>query len=565
MNVIFKKMYIFDILSKQAIVIKFEEGVNVVTSSSVDGTDRGKSVLLRSLYHVLGADAHFDKKWKNEDKVYLLEFLIDAEKYFLYRHRKVFKIFNSMLNIVFQTSSRTELSEYLGRLWSFEIFLPNKKTEKLEIAPPAYTYVMNFIDQDNYDGTNFNSFKNLTQYSNFKPDVIYSHLGIYDKQYFKRVKNKQNLQEKIKESQVKYEKANEMKEKTTLLLGNVIVPENIKELEKELSIRSKEYNELLKSINESRYQLTSLRNEKYELEVALTQIQRFRDNKESEIRNILKQDICPECHSILTDTTDLRSKRYNSIEDSTYIGDTIYEDLEKVKHKIKLAESDYIDLSKRMESYKKDISLTKNEIDNYASYMGLNSLYNSLNNDMFLEYQMQTELKDRLESIEAELKKVAEKKADLNKKYYEMIDKLVLKFGLNELEDSQYKAVNRVFCASGSNKPISTVIWYFTLNNLKKYYNNNSLSLPMVLDSPKNAEMDDDKEQALIEYILGESPNHHQLIFSSIGFNPVEFNFDKKINIIELTNTKYQLLDEKTFDENKKLLETVISLQLIQK
>nr|WP_075574458.1 hypothetical protein [Ezakiella massiliensis] len=563
MNVIFEKIYIFDILSKQAIATKFEEGVNVVTSSSVDGTDRGKSVLLRSLYHVLGADAHFDKKWKNEDKVYLLEFTIDLKKYFIYRHRKVFKIFDDLLNIIFQTSSRTELSEYLSSLWSFEIFLPNKKTEKLEIAPPAYTYVMNFIDQDNYDGAKFNSFKNLTQYSNFKPDVIYSQLGIYDKQYFERVKNKQNLQEKIKVSEVKYEKASEMKEKTSYLLGNVIVPDNIKELEKELSIRSKEHDEILNSMNESRYLLTSLRNEKYELEVALTQIQRFKDNKESEIRNILKQDICPECHSILADTTDLRSKRYNSIEDSTYIGDSIYEDLERTKHKIKLAEVDYIELSKRMESYKKDINLTKNEIDNYASYMGLNNLYNSLNNDMFLEYQVQTELNDRLEIIDEELKKVAEEKSDINKKYYEIIDKLVIKFGLNELEDSQYKAVNRAFCASGSNKPISTVIWYFTLNNLKKYYNANSLFLPMVLDSPKNAEMDDDKEQALIEFILEESPNHSQLIFSSIGFNPIEFDFDKNINIIELKNAKYQLLDEKSYDENKELLDTVVNLHLI--
>ena len=73
MNVIFEKIYIFDILSKQAFTTKFEEGLNVVTSSSIDGTDRGKSVLLRSLYHVLGADAYFDKKWKNEDKVYLLD------------------------------------------------------------------------------------------------------------------------------------------------------------------------------------------------------------------------------------------------------------------------------------------------------------------------------------------------------------------------------------------------------------------------------------------------------------------------------------------------------------
>lgn len=82
MNIIFKKIYIFDILTKKAFVTSFEKGVNVVTSSSIDGTDRGKSVLLRSLYHVMGADAHFDKKWKNEDKVYLLEFFVDNKKIF---------------------------------------------------------------------------------------------------------------------------------------------------------------------------------------------------------------------------------------------------------------------------------------------------------------------------------------------------------------------------------------------------------------------------------------------------------------------------------------------------
>lgn len=49
----------------------FSEGVNVVTSSQADGTDRGKTVLLRSLYHALGADAYFDSKWKAEPKIYI--------------------------------------------------------------------------------------------------------------------------------------------------------------------------------------------------------------------------------------------------------------------------------------------------------------------------------------------------------------------------------------------------------------------------------------------------------------------------------------------------------------
>ena len=141
MDVIFNKIYIFDILTKEAFVTCFEKGLNIVTSSNIDGTDRGKSVLLRSLYHTLGADAHFDKKWKNEDKVYILEFSVNDNIYFIYRHKKLFKAFNDVFKILFQTSTIIELSYFLSNIWDFEIFLPNRRTEKLEIAPPAYTYV----------------------------------------------------------------------------------------------------------------------------------------------------------------------------------------------------------------------------------------------------------------------------------------------------------------------------------------------------------------------------------------------------------------------------------------
>lgn len=138
MDVIFNKIYIFDILTKEAFVTCFEKGLNIVTSSNIDGTDRGKSVLLRSLYHTLGADAHFDKKWKNEDKVYILEFSVNDNIYFIYRHKKLFKVFNDVFKILFQTSTIIELSYFLSNIWDFEIFLPNRRTEKLEIAPSIY-------------------------------------------------------------------------------------------------------------------------------------------------------------------------------------------------------------------------------------------------------------------------------------------------------------------------------------------------------------------------------------------------------------------------------------------
>ena len=280
MNLIFNKIYIFDILTKHAFVTDFEEGLNIITSSNIDGTDRGKSVLLRSLYHTLGADAHFDKKWKNKNKVYILEVSLDHKKYLIYRHKTVFKVFDETIQILFQTSSRVELSEFLSEIWDFAIFLPNRETDQLEIAPPAYTYVMNFIDQDYYDGTNFNSFKGLKQYKNFKSDVIYAQLGVYDKNFFNSLKSKQNLLERIKDSEKAYNNVNQMKDKISILLGNLVVPENLQELEREISISTNEYNSILNSMNELRYKLTNLRNEKYELEIALSQIKKFKKNSQ---------------------------------------------------------------------------------------------------------------------------------------------------------------------------------------------------------------------------------------------------------------------------------------------
>ena len=71
MRVIFNEIYIFDINLKIGYSTDFKKGINIVTSSEVDGTDRGKSVLLKSLYHALGADARFDSKWSEKDKIYI--------------------------------------------------------------------------------------------------------------------------------------------------------------------------------------------------------------------------------------------------------------------------------------------------------------------------------------------------------------------------------------------------------------------------------------------------------------------------------------------------------------
>lgn len=57
MRLIFDELYLFDPSEKLAKKIEFCDGINIITSSQEDGNDRGKSVIMRSLYHSLGAEA----------------------------------------------------------------------------------------------------------------------------------------------------------------------------------------------------------------------------------------------------------------------------------------------------------------------------------------------------------------------------------------------------------------------------------------------------------------------------------------------------------------------------
>lgn len=121
------------------------------------------------------------------------------------------------------------------------------------------------------------------------------------------------------------------------------------------------------------------------------------------------------------------------------------------------------------------------------------------------------------------------------------------KFGLNEIDPDSFKCITQNFTASGSKKPIATVVWYLTMIKLRKPFNPDAIVFPVVFDSLNNAETDDVKRHDWIQYILDEADDGGQFILSSIGFETLNFTSDKSINVISLENGKYHLLDEEVY------------------
>jgi hypothetical protein len=126
-KLVFRKMYIYSTGEKQAKCLEFDEGINVISSSQVDGTDRGKSVAMRSLYHAMGADCQFDDKWDDSGKTYILLFSIGEKQYYLYRCCRLFKFFDGNKKLFFSTIDRKDLAKKLDTYFGFAVQLPNRK------------------------------------------------------------------------------------------------------------------------------------------------------------------------------------------------------------------------------------------------------------------------------------------------------------------------------------------------------------------------------------------------------------------------------------------------------
>lgn len=554
MNVIFNKIYIFDIKSKEAYVMEFKKGINVITSSDIDGTDRGKSVLLRSLYHSLGADSHFDEKWNENDKVYILNFSTGNTEYYVYRSQRLFKIFNIKMKLIFTTIHRSELAKFLGNLVDFTIYLPNKNTDQLEIAPPVYSFLLNFLDQDHYEGTKFSSFKKLAQFSDFKLKVIYSHLGIFDNSYFETEKQKEKLGKEIKVKKEEVDALEKMKDKTMYLLDDFSCPETVKALENELKIETKKYSALMNEMNRIRNKLVELRGEFEERRITLNQISKFEGKKEKEISLMLKSKECPECHTVLNSTITLRSKRYNQIDNVIGFKDSIKTENTQIKDEIIKYEGQYSELTLKLKNHNERIHKNQKEVKDYIQFRGLNKLVDDINSDLLEDNRIINNLEEELEIVKKELKAVNKRKKEVDELYYILIDRLKIKFNLNELEVVNYEKLSKNFCASGSNKPLSTVIWYMALNEMKDKYNPNGTKFPMVFDSPNNAEMNQEKKHALVQYIMDSGKQFNQLIVSAIGFSEDTYTLYNEVNINRLENIKYCLLDGETYKQYYKIL-----------
>lgn len=426
--------------------------------------------------------------------------------------------------------------------------LPARNNDKLEITPPVYNYLPFFLDQDHYEGSKFASFANLGQYSEYKDNVLFYHFGVYDERYFELIRQKEVFDEEINIYNKRIEILKEMLGDIERKLEIGSYSGDIDALNRDVDRYRGEYSSVVEKLNKSKMRLVELRNNLFDFKSVLNDIKSFENTNETDIQT-LKKHICPECGSIIDDTIALKSKRYNISEDITLVKNDLQISIHKLLADIKKEETKYANLLILLNNYQDKLKINTKHVSDILKHKGLCEIRDDTVNDMYVVQNNLSVQKTGLNELKKTIKGYNEKKKTISERYYELLLSEKTKFGLDELNPDRFKKISTNFEASGSNKYIATVIWYFTVIRIRNEFNASAIHYPIVLDSPNNVETDDKKESSFIKFLLSNSDLSCQFIISGIGFDSDRFRSltNKEMNFIVLENDKYHLLQEEDY------------------
>lgn len=551
-KLVFRKLYIFSSPERKAKVIEFSEGSTLITSDAIVGTDRGKSVILRALYHTMGAEAKFTDMWEDKKKSYILMFSVGDTDYYIYRSDRLFKVFDKDFNKLVDVIKRNDLAVELHKILGFAVKLPNRTDERLEYAPPVFNYMLYYLDSNHQDGSSFTSFKDLGQYSDFKENLLLYHFGVLNDSYYDIRQKLERLKEEEKKLIKSLGMIEPMLDRIYESLQGISFSKDITHLQNDISRTRERYNKIAVSLDRIRKKLISLRNDKDDLILHLEGLRALDKTNEKQITSLLGHT-CPLCNATVEDSLGFLAERYNTSEDIELLKRDMQIDLLEIESKINSMERDYLNWLEKLKEYEAVLGVQTGEVNDAFKHQGLIEIRDSLTQEL---HEAKSELQ-RNNSEQAQLKTEEkpynDKKKAINDRYYSLMCFSRAFFGLEEIDPKRFEKITSVFSADGSNKPIATVIWYINLIKIKNQFNPDAVRLPLVFDSPLNAESDQAKRLNLYRYIL-DNVDSNQLIVSGIGYGHNGFDDFPFDSVIMLENDKYSLLCSEDYDANVELL-----------
>lgn len=551
MNIIIESLRITDIPRRLSKTINFKEKDNLITSEK---NSRGKSVLMKSIYHAMGADSMFDNNFNKDSVLFELSFRSGENAYRILRYKDNFSIVkNGKLIYFVRSGSRTDLSAFFQEEFGTSVFLKNRK-KTTELAPPAYLFIPYYLDQDRSWREEQEPFTKQTmgQYEPLSRNDLYLyHLGLYKEDYGQLKSEIDELTKNIASLQEELSLLDQSYQNVKKTIDNETVIVNGDELESLYRTNSNRINELME--------------EQRKLIDSLMKFDRSRTNSLISIRNnnriIDKLKAKKETNSMLVRCPNCNEEFDVELKDemTTVYSQVVLEkeneslnlEVRELDGKIAELKTQINKINDLINGINKEAVQSRSNYEKFITRLALSSLLDKQIKEIGELSTNLSSLEERKKIKVESLNKIKEKTDIAKKKFCEYYSDYLISLGVNLFSPKDIFAFKKL-ALSGSQYIRSSLAFYFSFLKVKTELNSNGYNFPLVIDSPREGEQDEYNSMNILEFVLGESVNNYQRIVASVNAkNYISPEKLKSINVIELTNEEGKVMSSDEYKENE--------------
>jgi energy-coupling factor transporter ATP-binding protein EcfA2 len=564
-SLVFRDLWILSKAEKAGIKLTLSPTVNLLLGEN----DVGKSTLIKSLYHCIGADTPQinNSVWKRASPIYCVRFEIEGRSYHIVRDEKYFGVFDDNKVLISRhigVTGKDGIARFINGLLGFDIELERQADGKLGFAGPAFYFLPFYIDQDEGWSTSWTSFAGLRQFTNYRRLMIDYHLGVRPQSYYDARKREIELQEQLATVTLErgsMQAARNSVEKRKLRTQVDLDPAAFRA---ELEVVVDQYNAVYAQQQVVLSRLKEIRNQRNSVQTELQILRRSIAELEADYRYIEAPETldvvgCPTCG---TEFCNSFVERFGVLDDIDHCHALVDQWLKKHSEftvQLKEVEDEYNHVSAQLQGVEATLARTKENVtlSELIASEGMKEMISSLNGDINELLDRERVIDDKIAVNAAGLKLDSPRKKAILSWYKARMKEFLNALNVNVLSEDDYNSLDKQIKnnALGSDLPRALLAQYFAfLSTMHEY--GDFVQCPLLIDSPFQQEQDPTNRAAILNFILSKTNEGQQMILGTISVeefadeavlqNVTQHRLDNKLSVLSRDSYTVVLADIET-------------------
>ncbi|MER8746135.1 hypothetical protein NKH54_24145 [Mesorhizobium sp. M1004] len=544
----FESLELLSLKERKALTVQFHPFLTVIQGEN----DVGKSSVIKSLYWAFGATPpKIHPQWARANVKALVIFTVDGIRYRILRNQENFGVFDSSGKMLLSTSQVTkELAPFIAKLIDFKLVFTNRE-QTSESPPPAYAFLPFYIDQDAGWRKPLDSFAYLTQYVDFRKDLLEYHTGILPNEYYELSAERRGLEF----------------EQKTFEADRGVVRKAIARFDLQasfdgLELSTEGHEQAIEQLLQRLQQVKQVRQERAGKLADILDQRMILDQQTAVVRSAigeLEKDakfageldevevFCPTCGTVHRNDF---ANRFSIVQDR----ESCFEFLTEAQQRIRVlaaqagkAEADVRDADQTLQEIQTTLDTKRGEvsllevIESRGRRIAANMFDSQLEE---LDVKIAT-LFGEIGKIEERLKELKDKKRreDIVAFYARHIIPYLDRLDVTNYTADDYTKIPARVAETGSDLP-RAILAYFLAILRTIHQHSTALFAPIVIDSPNQQDQDPKNVAAMIDLIVESRPDDAQTILGTVSLHGHDI---KEGSVIEFTR-KLSVLSEDEYE-----------------